>query len=578
MKRFSSIAVFVVLPFLWLSASFQPPLVPDGAPGETYLAAFPKTITLDGDTSDWAGVPRVTVTTGPHPAANPKEDGSITFAAVADSSNLYTLFEVPDVNIIGGKHGIDFWNEDSVELYINATNDYGLPTYKTGVAQITLPAANIGLPVERAVISGRQYQSLGVRMVAVKTDTGYRIEAAVPLKTDMWDIAPEHGRSIGFQVQLNGASAADRDTKLSWSRFDTADQSYTNPSVFGKLTFFKIGETALPTVSAASVPTAVLVPATNFTVRGTTLYDPDGAQFVVKGVNVNGYNWVWQRETTQDAKLIGDCWKFNLVRVNSFLLSGEQGYQQYSVNNDLDKIVDTFTERKIVVMFEAHDRIGSYYEGRDLDTLVRWFTNLALRYKGNPYVWFDVMNEPGGQFSVDEEKWVNMHQQVIHAIRDVAGADNIIMIEGMHGGQDAGTFDAGKVPEAYSALLQFGPSLMQFGGKAYFNLVFSIHTYDQWMYGDEKMADFFDRALAKNLPMVVGEYGNYGGKDTTPAVQSLFDTAVPRGIGRIVWHWDGSDPNKLTTQGGGWLVDNCTAPTNLTALGQRVWEDNHAGK
>ncbi len=574
MQRLTNIALAFILPLLWIPLQ-QTSIIPDGTPNEAYLAAFPKTITLDGDTADWAGIPRVKVTTGPHPAADPATDGAVTFAVVADETMLYTLFEVTDAHIIAGQHAAEYWNEDSVELYLNATGDFGLPTYKNGVAQITLPAANIGLPVDKAVISGRQVGSLGVKAMTIKTAVGYTIEAAIPLKTDVWNIIPEHGRTIGFQVQVNSASTKDRDVKLSWSRFDTADQSYTNPSVFGKLTFYKIGESALPVNVAAAEPTRG-APAVPFSVRGPNIFDPNGSQFIAKGINVNGYNWVWTRETTQDAHLIADCWKFNVVRVNSFLLSGEQRWEQYSVNNDLDKIVNTFTDRKVVVILEAHDRIGSYYEGRDLEALVGWFTNLAQRYKSNPYVWFDVSNEPGGQHSVDRDNWVNMHQQVIHAIRDVAGADNIIIAEGMHGGQDAGTFnDPGNVPQANSAILQFANDLLSFGGKDYYNIVFSIHTYDQWTSGDAKMADFFDRVLSNNTAIIVGEYGIDGGVNTTPAVQSVFNTAVPRSIGRIAWQWDGSDKNKLTTEGGGWKIDNCTDPANLSWFGQKIWDDNH---
>jgi mannan endo-1,4-beta-mannosidase len=93
------------------------------------------------------------------------------------------------------------------------------------------------------------------------------------------------------------------------------------------------------------------------------------------------------------------------------------------------------------------------------------------------------------------------------------------------------------------------------------------------------MADFFDRVYAQHLALVVGEYGVSTGQDTQPAAQSLFNTAPSRGVGRIVWQWDGGDNNDLTvntSQGGGWEIDNCQNPTNLSWLGQQVWNDNHA--
>jgi len=79
-----------------------------------------------------------------------------------------------------------------------------------------------------------------VSVAAVETEDGYRIEASVPLITDVWTITPEHLGVIGFQAHLNGASADARDTKLIWSVYDTADQSYTNPSLFGQLIFWDV--------------------------------------------------------------------------------------------------------------------------------------------------------------------------------------------------------------------------------------------------------------------------------------------------------------------------------------------------
>jgi hypothetical protein len=80
-------------------------------------------------------------------------------------------------------------------------------------------------------------------VAAVETETGYRIEAAVPLVTDVWEITPEHLGALGFQTHLNSSSATDRDTKLIWSLADTQDQSYLDPSLFGRLIFW---DTSMP--------------------------------------------------------------------------------------------------------------------------------------------------------------------------------------------------------------------------------------------------------------------------------------------------------------------------------------------
>lgn len=217
-------------------------LAPAGIPGETYLAPFPVTITLDGDLSDWEGVPTVTIPEA-ETAVVVQGATTATFAAAADAQFLYFMADVTDPTIITGQHGADYWNEDSVEFYINATGDLQLTTYKDGVAQITVPPLNAGRPPQEIVLGGIQADTAGAQVAVVLTEQGYAVEVAVPLKNNVWDIQPEHGNVIGFQVHLNGASTQDRNRKIIWSVFDTADNSYQNPSLFGQLIFFEIGQT-----------------------------------------------------------------------------------------------------------------------------------------------------------------------------------------------------------------------------------------------------------------------------------------------------------------------------------------------
>lgn len=339
-------------------------------------------------------------------------------------------------------------------------------------------------------------------------------------------------------------------------------------------------------VAGLTLSTPIRAQGGNFHVRGTTIYGPTGKAFVVKGVNVNGPNWVWPRATAQDADLIASCWKFNLVRVNSRLLASG-----WDTNNDLDKLIQAFTSRGVVVMVTAHDRTGGYYEGNDLTTLVSWYTDLATRYRHNPYVWFDVMNEPGWNYSFgtfpDRERWTMVHRAVVQAIRDTAKANNIIMVEGSSWGQDGPGWNNDPVSVEDSALLSgFPQDVLTIDGKKYDDIIQSIHVYDQWGFvggsiDATRMADYFDRVLTTNtIPMVVGEYGVQNNTtNTTPAVQNMFAAAVPRNIGRVVWHWDGGDGNdltKYTAQGGGWEINDCADPTNLSWLGKQVWDDTHS--
>ncbi len=228
----------------------QVALAPDAVPGEIYYAPFPLAITLDGELGDWDGVPTVII---PPTADVVIGATSVEFAAAADDGFLYLMGNVTDARIVTGEHGPDYWNEDSVEFYLNGTGDLGLTSYQDGVAQITVPPLNAGRAPEDVVLGGIRGDTVDADVVVVESLDGYVVEMAVPLQNRVWNIQREHGNTIGFQVHLNSASESDRDVKVIWSKFDTGDTSYQNPAVFGRMTFFRIGEDSVDAPAADPV-------------------------------------------------------------------------------------------------------------------------------------------------------------------------------------------------------------------------------------------------------------------------------------------------------------------------------------
>lgn len=332
-----------------------------------------------------------------------------------------------------------------------------------------------------------------------------------------------------------------------------------------------------PTTTPTPTPNSAVVKKSGFQVVGTKIYDPQGKEFIVKGVNVNGYNWMWDRDVTVDAESIVDVWKFNMIRVCCLIMPDSLPEVSFKKdNNDFEKIVHAFTSKGCVVMFEAHDRTGRYFEGADLTTLVNWHKDLATRFKDNPYVWYNVMNEPG---DLIPQKWLDVHRAVIKGIRDDVQSDAIIICDGWVYGQDLGYLDdaATVVPEANSAIISLGQQVLTFDGKTYPNIIFSAHVYELYNPQPARVVDYVNKVAAKNLCLIFGEYGSYNNSSTLPGTNNMFAAAVPRNIGRAVWAWYGADTNDLTTttNGGGFYVNSLTAPTNLTALGQICWDDNH---
>jgi hypothetical protein len=247
--------------------SSNPDIVfPSEITGEVVYVPFPVKVTVDGDLSDWDKIPQIKVEKGSLLSTNPEEDGSFSFQVAADETNFYIAMRAVDKNIISGKHGTNFWNEDSLEFYLNASGDLNTRTYKPKIFQLNINSADIGnTDPNLLTVTGVQSSDIKVTGFVFTTENGWGFEASIPLQ-DL--VTPEHGLEIGFQAQMNGASTQDRDVKLIWSNEDTTDLSWQIPALFGRAIFFELGRTDIPQPSAREVivkPTAtpgpVVIPA-----------------------------------------------------------------------------------------------------------------------------------------------------------------------------------------------------------------------------------------------------------------------------------------------------------------------------
>jgi mannan endo-1,4-beta-mannosidase len=330
-----------------------------------------------------------------------------------------------------------------------------------------------------------------------------------------------------------------------------------------------------------------------FQIQGSRIIDPDGTEFIPRGVNVQGMKWVWPGNIVPQADLIADAWNFNIIRVNCRMEDAFWNGQNVSVNahyqtiESMAAIVDAFTPRKVVVMFEFHDRTGSYYSGEQLEDLKDAHRQMATLWKDNPYVWFNIMNEPGGS-PANVNLWVSMHQEIIKVVRDEMQASNVIVVDAHYWGQDTGVWNADPVPEANSSILSRGTDLLNFNNKTYEDIMFSLHIYDQWNRGtpeqiEFKLHNYISRVKEKGFALMIGEFGtnrNEGDLYFPEAFKATMKVAPAHGTGLIWWHWYGGDALKLTTSGngGGGNINHTTNPTNLTWPGKMFWDySNHTG-
>jgi hypothetical protein len=215
---------------------------PDEIAGEVVYIPFPVQISIDGNFDDWAGIPVQKVTTGPKKSPNSKQNQVFDFSVASDGKNIYIRMHSVDAKVISGKHGKDLWNEDSLEFYVNFTENLKAESYGPGMMQINLSPIDIGKAIgDPVTVTGSNSQMAKITRICVKTADGWAFEASIPIEGVVG-----HGRTIGFQAQGNGATEKDRDSKLIWSKADKGDGSWQKPALFGKGVFFKVGSPDVP--------------------------------------------------------------------------------------------------------------------------------------------------------------------------------------------------------------------------------------------------------------------------------------------------------------------------------------------
>ena len=199
---------------------------------------YPSTKKIDGlldgwDVNSFTHIPH---DKGPLPGKNDNEI-SCDFATAADDNYLYVIAIIRADKLVYGK--MNDYTEDSLEIYIGANNSK-TEYYEKGEVQIGIPAINIDL---RNVQNPKLYgieggENTGTRVVAVKSENGWIVEAAIPLSNTNWEIKPAVGKRIGFNLQVNGNDkGTGRYHQIVWSDLDKDNESWENPTVFGELVF-----------------------------------------------------------------------------------------------------------------------------------------------------------------------------------------------------------------------------------------------------------------------------------------------------------------------------------------------------
>lgn len=327
----------------------------------------------------------------------------------------------------------------------------------------------------------------------------------------------------------------------------------------------------------------------HFTTDGTRIVAPSGDTFVPVGMNLLGSDAFFNPDgkTFGLAPVLDEAWQVNTVRLNTCLPVDGCAYNTVSNerNEDLGAIVRELTARGIVVVIALHEiRPGGFPDDAHLERIADWWRETARTYAHDPYVWFNLLNEPGKEAPASD-RWLEVHRRLLAAVRST-GAENPVVVDGTGWGQETGgVTELDLVREEDSAVMTFGPTLAE----EFDNVIFSFHVYNGWgdpdgtdAERDAKMADYIDRVHALDLPLLVGEVGGTSEPCCDPkslGAAAALRVAPARGVGLLFWHGQAVDDHRLVHVDRDHTsptdIDDWRNPSNLTWLGRLLWDLTH---
>ncbi|MBG6103146.1 mannan endo-1,4-beta-mannosidase [Micromonospora vinacea] len=283
--------------------------------------------------------------------------------------------------------------------------------------------------------------------------------------------------------------------------------------------------------------------AAGFSVAGGKLYDANGTEFIMRGVN-HAHTWYPQQTSSfADVKALGA----NTVRV--VLSSGDRWTR--NTNADVANVISLCKANRLICVLEVHDTTG-YGEQSGaitLDRAVDYWLSLADVLAGQErYVIVNIGNEPYG--NQNYASWATDNANAIKRLR-AGGLTHTIMVDAPNWGQDWSFTMRDNAASVFAA----DPAR---------NTVFSIHMYGVFDTAAE-ISDYLGRFRTAGLPIVVGEFG-FNHSDGNPDEDAILAYSQANGIGWLGWSWSGNG-------GGVEYLDLATNfnPASLTDWGQRLF-------
>lgn len=283
-------------------------------------------------------------------------------------------------------------------------------------------------------------------------------------------------------------------------------------------------------------------------VKGGNLYDANGNNFIMRGVNV-AHDWYRDyTDTTLDAiaGLGSNCARIVL---------GDGSKYPFIDASEVETIIKKCESLGMICILEVHDYTGSDSVS-DLNQAVEYWKNMKdLLNAHKDYVIVNIANEWHGTWNMGAT-WSSAYQSAIKSMRN-AGIENVIMVDAAGWGQEA------------ASCIDYCQSVLSADTTG--NTMFSIHMYSVVGKDASTVKSAIDGMIAKGVSFCIGEFGHYQGGGEVDE-ETIMSYCTEKGIGYVAWSWKGNGGDDKVLD-----MSNDWAGTDLTDWGSYVFNADKTG-
>lgn len=253
-------------------------------------------------------------------------------------------------------------------------------------------------------------------------------------------------------------------------------------------------------------------------VRGTKLYDGNGNEFVMRGINIPH---AWYTDKTETSIKAAARLGANCVRV--VLADGDQWTK--TSESEVKNIIRMCRENKLICVLEVHDTTG-IDNTASLQKCVDYWKEIKGTLNANAdYVIVNIANEWMGTWN-NHDTFKNTYISAIQQLRN-SGLKNVIMVDAAGYGQET---DSLFKNENCKALLQADSTG---------NTMFSIHMYACAGKDSSTVKNNINTALNMGICLCIGEFGHvHGGEEVDE--DTIMSYSDEKRVGYLAWSWKGN--------------------------------------